>query len=293
MHRAVAAAVTVLLAPLDYGFCHGDLHEQITRISERIAAAPGDADLLLRRAELHRLHRDWSAAEKDYARAALLAPDSAGVPFGRAKLHFERRRPRAALGELNQLLSAQPNHVEALVMRARVQRQLGRNKTAAIDFARATAAAPEPQPEYYLEGAEALAAAGELQRGASVLADGLARLGPVPALVLAAIELDLRLRRFDSALLRIDRAIQASPRKELWLERRGDVLKSAGRPAESAQAYRDALAAIAALSPRLRNTRSMVELHQRLQTKVTPVPTEPGAAPRLPSAVGHEPGAGR
>ncbi len=75
----------------------------------------------------------------------------------------------------------------------------------------------------------------------------MAALGPLVSLGFEAIDLEVRLRRFDAALARIDQLSAGSPRRESWLVRRGEILEAAGRDAEARQAYESAMDAIAAL----------------------------------------------
>src|SRR5688572_33256037 len=41
---------------------HGDLHERIAALTKQIDDAPTNAELYLKRGELHRAHRDWKLA---------------------------------------------------------------------------------------------------------------------------------------------------------------------------------------------------------------------------------------
>jgi hypothetical protein len=74
---ALCLVAAVALAP--QAAAHGDLHEQIQAVTARRAEAPASAPLHLKRAELHRAHRQWEAALADYARVAALDPDLAAT----------------------------------------------------------------------------------------------------------------------------------------------------------------------------------------------------------------------
>src|SRR5262245_13656636 len=52
---------------------HGDLHDQIASVTQRLQSAPS-AELFLKRGELHHAHSDYDAALKDFDRAAELDP---------------------------------------------------------------------------------------------------------------------------------------------------------------------------------------------------------------------------
>ena len=256
---------------------HGDLHEQIVAVSQRIKADPSNADLVLRRAELYREHEQWPQANADYDRAARLAPDKPAVSLGRGKLYLAMGKLDAARASLDRVLAAQPTHVDALATRAQVLQAQGEHLAAAADYAQAIAIASSPEPDFYLGRARSLSAA-QPARDDDALAsldEGLARLGKLPSLSLAAIELQVRRGEFDDALQRLDRLREAQPRQEAWLERRGDILMAAQRPDQATQAWQDSLAALEALPPRLRGTGAMLELRKRLTQRLQKVSPRP------------------
>ena len=94
----------------------------------------------------------------------------------------------------------------------------------------------------------------------------MARLGPVPALQMFAIELELKRGRVDAALLRLDKVAAQSPRKETSLARRGEILMQAERRNEARAAYAAALAAIEALPASARQTKAIVDLEGRVRS---------------------------
>ena len=75
----------IALAPL-IAFAHGDVHERIAAVNERIAQDTNNATLYIQRGELHREHQDWPAATADYDRAAQLDLKLSRVDFYRARL---------------------------------------------------------------------------------------------------------------------------------------------------------------------------------------------------------------
>ena len=263
----VAMLVSVALARV--AFAHGDLHEQIVGVTAQIEKNPDSADLFLKRAELHRLHEQWPAAAADYDRAEKLAPSAPAIHLGRGKLLLATGRLDDAKGELDKFIAAKPGHIEALVTRARIEALRKQPLAAAEDFARAIALAPRPEPDLYHERAQALAAAGDdhIPEALRCLDEGTAKLGNLPTLGLYAIDLELRRKDFDAALARLEKLSAASPRKETWLERRGDILTAAGRPVEARQSYLDALEAMRALPQQRRFTKTTMELEQRLNQK--------------------------
>ena len=265
---------------------HGDLHEQIASVTIQIRQDPHNAMLFLKRGELYRAHGDWDAAQTDYELVAQFAPEFAPIDFFRGRMLLEAGRVEAARKNLDRFLEKQPNHADALIARARVFVQLGEGEAAANDFTRAIALLPEPKPDFYLERAQALISAGDLHVAYALrgLDEGIKRLGPLIALRVRAIDLELLRKNFDGALARLEQIIAQSPRPETWLARKGDILEQAGRTVEAREAFAAALKAIESLPPNHRKTRSMVALENRLR----PALELPGPASTVTKQSSHQ-----
>jgi tetratricopeptide (TPR) repeat protein len=261
--RAIAA---LALAVATTAVAHGPLLEQIEAVTAQIEQDPSAARLYLRRGELHRIHEDWDAAIADYDRAAALAPADDTIDFLRGRALLEAGRAVAARVVLDRYLALHPDHAEARVARARALAALGQFRAAAADYTRAIDRLPRPDPDLYLERARAELAAQEIRSALAGLDAGMARLGPVPALQMLAIELELKLGRVDAALARLEKAAAQSPRKETWLARRGEILAQAGRRKEARAAYVAALAAIEALPANARQTMAMADLESQVRS---------------------------
>lgn len=272
--RAVKAALAVFSCSWLIGVlpavAHGPINEQITALTKQIQQDSQNAALYLRRGELHSHHRDWNAALADYERAARLDPTLAVVDLPRGRTLVEAGQYDQAKSALDRFLAKHPHHAEALATRAQVLAKLGHRLAAAEEYGRAIAAGEgrdRPNPQYYLERARALAAEGgdhvdEALRG---LDEGVARLGPIVTLQLAAIKLELTRQRYDAALARLETIAAQSPRKEAWLARRGEILEQAGRAVQARLAYEHALAATESLPPRHRQTRATVGLEAEIR----------------------------
>jgi predicted Zn-dependent protease len=262
----LAAWLAAGAAPL---FAHGDLHEQIDALSAELEREPGRVDLLLRRAELHRLHQDWKASASDYDRAERLDPKSVTLHLGRGLLLADQDKLDGARKELDKAIATNPAHVDAHIARARVLAKQGKADAAADDYRAAIAGAARAEPEYYDEAAQVLAATGDAGRehALALLEEGLSKLGHPASLELRALDLEIALRRYDAALARVDRLAAAATRTEGWQERRGDIQRLAGREDEARLSYRAALDAIARLPARLATTHATVELRTRVEGK--------------------------
>lgn len=246
-------------------WAHGDLHEQITAVTAKIHEQPNNVELILRRAELHRLHGEFPPALRDCDRAEKLDAKLASSDFVRGKVFFDSGDLTKARVALDRFLKSQPKHVEALVTRARTLIKLREYELAAADFSVAIANAHAPEPDFFLERAQAWQSATQVTHALESLDDGVAKLGHVASLELPAIALDLQLRRFDDALARVDALAAQSARKDIWLARRAEILERAGRSNEARAEFEKAAAALEEVPAARRQN----ETSQKLRAEIT------------------------
>lgn len=264
----MASALALALAGPAY--THEGLHEQIAAVSARIVQDPGSAELYLKRADLRRLHEEWNAALGDYRAAERRSPALIGIPLGRGQLLLARGRYEQARRELDKVILASPNHVDALVARARAFVGLGKGRDAAADFSRTIVVAQQPEPEWYLERAQALVAKDHTRTDEALtgLDDGLRRFGLLPTLGLYAVELEQARGDIDAALARLDGMRANAGRQETWWERIGDVQARAGRTEQARESYAKGRQACVELPARLRDTAATHALELRLSEKL-------------------------
>lgn len=264
MNRRVVTLMLAiaLAAPLS---AHEGIHEQLAQVTAEIARQPHNAALFLKRAELHRLQGEWENASRDHDHARRIDPALAMIDLGRGLLLLDRGRAAEALDPLYRYVKARGQDIRGHEALAHALMAIGKPSAAADEFAAALAPVTHPEPELVLHYARALVAAKRSGEALESLDAMQARLGSLVTLQLAAIDIELSSGNYDAALRRLDAAAADAPRKETWLERRGDILRRAGRDAEARNAYQSALAAIATLPTERRFTRAMKELEKRLE----------------------------
>lgn len=246
---------------------HGDLHDRIESVTKAIEKKPSDPGLYLERGQLHGLHGQWDAALADFARVSHLDPHLIAVEFCKGQMLFDAGRYEEAERCLSAFLTVEPNHATALATRARTLVKLEHPIAAAADFSRAITATTEPKPEYYIERAQALAStqAGRIGDGIDGLEQGIKEMGPVFTLQFHALELEIKAKRYDEALKRLDQIAASSNRKERWAAQRAEILESAGRTKEAYAAYARAFQLFEALPPARKKEPAMVTLGERLR----------------------------
>jgi len=245
---------------------HGDVHEQIQKLTEEIARNPKNAQLHLRRGRLFRIHGDFDKALADFDSAEKLDPKMEILDLERGETYLDAEQPQKAKAALDRFLARHPAQDRALLARGRVQVKLGFFAAAAKDFTAAIEHGSELRPEYFIERAQAQLRVKNPDLDAVVkgLDEGIRKLGPAVTLHLQAIEVELKAKAWDAALARVDELAKQSPRRENWLARRGDILVQAGRRDEARTAYNAALEALHSLPERLRWLKATQELEVQI-----------------------------
>jgi tetratricopeptide (TPR) repeat protein len=248
-------------------------------LTQQIEAATNNpARLYLERGELEREHGLWGAAGADYDRAAQLDPGLPGVILCRARLLANRGQWEAARDVFGEAFGRNSGDGEAWIGRARVLMKLGQRQAAIADFWRGLERLREPQPEYVVELAQALAAEGQVEEALRALDEGIKKLGPILSLQGYALDLELGRKHRDAALARLETILVRAARKETWFARRGDILLEAGRPAEARKSYEAALAAVNRLPRRLQQSPGMVKLQAEVNTALGGITNALGSA---------------
>lgn len=249
---------------------HGDLHERISELSVQIKADGKNAAIVyFERGELYRQHGDWTLALRDFNAAEKRSSKIVPINFARGRTLFAAERFYEAKVALDKYIAIAPTHAEALAMRAQTLAKLGNHADAVDDFTRAINNFAAPDLDCFLQRADSLIALGQSRVALAGLEEGMQKFGPVISFQLRAIELEIALKNYPSALSRLDSIIVQSPRKETWLARRGEILEQAGRRAEAEKTYLDALNALEGLPASRRAAPAMNALETQIRGSLT------------------------
>lgn len=260
-----ALSLMLVLTCERQAWAHADLLAFIARLTAQINTNQNDADALIQRADLYRLHGNWDEARADHAAAGRIAPGSTSLLLGQAQLQVDLGEDSSARTAYDAVLSRDPTNAAALFGRAPVLARLGERKAAIADYSRGLALSAFPQPGHFLERAGLQAAEYGADEAIKGLEEGLARLGWMVALQKAAIELELQRQQTDEALARLETIITRSNRKETWLAWKGEILLTAGRTQQAQDVLSAALKAIDGLPPRMRTSPGMTELRAKVE----------------------------
>ncbi|MCA9709136.1 MAG: tetratricopeptide repeat protein, partial [Myxococcales bacterium] len=222
-------------------------------LGERIAAAPDDADLRLRRAELRRRQGHPKDALADLRVAARLRPDARVVWLQQALALSELGRAREAERLLDRFLAAGPPTADALAERARLREADERLELARADLDAAIAV--RPTPELVLARGRLDERRGRLDDAAAGYREGLRALGPAVVVQLALVDADRRRGAPEAALALLDDLLRTGSPRADWILMRAEILDELGLPA-------------AATVERLR---ALLEAHAAVRHRPTPL----------------------
>jgi predicted Zn-dependent protease len=229
---------------------HGTFHDRLIHLQTEINAAPGDALLHCRMAELRCEHGDFTEALAAVARAEQIDPAFALLDLVRGDIYLQGGRLPEARAALDRYLEKSPKNARALLLRARTKVAATERKEALVDYRAALSETASPEPDLIQEVSDALAAQGMAEEALAVLDSGLCTLGAIPSLTLRAMDLEVATGRYDAALARVDALQKSAPRPEPWMAKRAGLLAQANRK-DDARAAWTALAKHLAALPNL------------------------------------------
>ena len=235
---------------------HGDLHDRIMRITAEIQESPS-AGLFFKRGLLHLEHGEAESALADLSETERLSPGALEIDPPRAEALMLLGKDSDALEVLYRCLDREPSASRCLLLRARVFVRMGKKDHAVHDYRKTLSLVSNPEPDLLLEVSKALVENKQDAEALEVLDQGIARLGPLPPLVSAAVEIDVGNGNIGCALTRIDIAQAAAPRPEPWMASRASILARVGRTGESKAAWKSLLDRISSLPPNERSSHAM------------------------------------
>jgi tetratricopeptide (TPR) repeat protein len=237
-------------------FPHGELHDRISQITGELRESPS-APLFFKRGCLHLEHGEAEAAVADFREVDRLTPGEFETDPLRAKGLMMLGKDSDALEVLDRFLDRNPSASRCLVLRARVLGRMGKPDSAILDYRKALALVSKPEPDLLLEISKSLAENKQRTAALEVLDQGMSRLGPLPSLVNAAVEIEFESGNIEGSLRRIEVARDASPRPEPWMACRASILARAGRITESRNAWKFLLDRVSSLPPSERSSHAM------------------------------------
>jgi len=266
----LAALVCAFIFLLPIGRAHEQAAVKVFMYTQDLKRDPANVDLRLSRGRaLAELSRTDEAAA-DFKRVLELDPSLDIALFEMGTLLDGAERYAEALEWFERYAHAKPDSAGAHLWRGRTLAKLARDADAISAYARSIELSSQPSPEAFSELADIHARDGEngRLRAIETLDDGIKRVGFIITLELRALDFELAGNDTSSALIRLDRIIAKSPRKETYLARKAEILRTAGRSEEARVADIEALHSIEALSHARRSAPAVKELESKIRTRL-------------------------
>ncbi len=259
----------ILLLPT-FVWAHGDLHQRIQILTNKIKIDNKDPELFLKRAELYRQHQEWSSAIKDFKKVRELNPQHPLLSYLFGKLLIEANKPIEAKKELDQFIKLNPNHGPAFLYRARTWVKLKNKQEAEKDYNQAIHFFSPPEPDLYLERANIVFSMGKpfQEKALQGLDEGIKTIGPIVTLINQAINFEREIGKYKQAIKRIELLPEKLKSHPFWLNIKGDILIEAGKNEEAKQTFYLALKKIKSFSARRQQTRATKKLEEEIQQKL-------------------------
>ena len=170
--RAILLLFLVTAAPLAG---HGFVDQEIAEVTRRLETKPGDVDLLMRRATLHRAHEDYAAAKADLVAVKKDSRRHSEALLRLASLERGQGKLAAADSALARYFSMGGKAPEAYREKARLHTDQKRAKAAAGAWLKYLSLAKQPTADEFIEAAETINTSGDPSAAQLTVQRGLKR----------------------------------------------------------------------------------------------------------------------
>lgn len=242
---------------------HGDIHQRMQRLDREIAREPNNLELRLKKAEMLLIDQHAAEAYVEFSRILELAPRRNDVLLQLAKAQLLLKQYDAAKLSVDRLLQQADNdalRVRVFLLGGEVLSAAGKWLDAAQAYQKAIELSEPLEPDSVLFAANAFRQAGQVEQAIDALNNGISRLGPLQTLDEQALELEIQSRRYDAALVRVERMLVSKQRLPFLFYQKGLILDKVTRSEQAKLAYQQALDAISSMSAAKQATPSVLNL---------------------------------
>lgn len=184
-------------------FPHGDQHQLLLELTDRIAQYPDSTELYLERGELLLLHEDFKAAQSDFHFCIHHKLLNTRAYLGLSKSLWPDRQADSSLFYVNLALDLNVAHPTALEWKGFLLQQMGRYCESAETYVYLLSLAAQPSPSLFIDASQAQALCPETnaeQKSILILMDGMDRIGRLHVLEKELVGVYLHFNRLDEAI---------------------------------------------------------------------------------------------
>ena len=252
-------------------FAHGDLHERIVKLSQKIDSFPNSAELHFQRGKLYFHHEDYKEAINDLEFSIELEYDDIMALLILAKSHLALDNPIKSVDICNHILSEFPDNVHFNKVLAQSYYLQEEFRLAAFAFEEVLKYSLRTFPENYLDAAKAwymIESEEGLSKAILTLDNGIAKLGQIHSLLAFQLELYESEEDYENAILVQHKITGLSPRKERAYYRLALLYDEAQNENQAQIHYNLALHSWNELPHRVRSTIGMIELQNKINSSL-------------------------
>jgi predicted Zn-dependent protease len=241
---------------------HAGTHEQLEQVNRKIEADPQNQYLVIQRGIIYSHAGQVDLAIADFTQATTLG-DPVLVAHEMGVAYYRKGDLVQSQRYFESYLQRFPNHAPSYEYRARVYRDMGQLALAVDNMERYFELEERPNPGNYIATAELLLALDEdsAAPALAMLDSGIERLGLVPQLQRAAIDIEKRRGHYAAAIDRLESLKQALGGSVAWQVDMAELLILDGRY----QQAEDYLLASRQQLSSLRKTPARLQLGERIE----------------------------
>ncbi|MGH7902336.1 MAG: tetratricopeptide repeat protein [Thermodesulfobacteriota bacterium] len=267
---------TIVMIPASDASSHPLTSELYNLLTDKIDKDPTNSELYLKRGEVLRNSGQWDKALLDFERSSQYNPNLNQIFLAKGLIFQKAGWPYMAEFFLRRYLSTTPNHPKALLFLARSLSAQGRNIGAVDTYTEFLKINPNHKPDYFIERAKVQVALKRYEDTVKGLDEALNLLGPITSLNKMALEIQIKNKSYNAALMRLNSLINNSPQREVWMMRRGEVFELMGNIKEAKSSFEEALISIEKRPEHRRRVPALVGLKEKIKYSLARIEGETG-----------------
>lgn len=255
---------------IGYSFAHGDLHERIVEVTKEIKVHPDSVYLYLKRGKLYYQHESYQKSIYDLNTSKRLGYNSVEQKLLFANAYFKLEDYKTSLSYSENILSFDSENVHAHKIKAKTFLKLGEFRKSAEAFEDLINYATQSFPQNYIDASiawELLDNDEGNKRANSIIEKGIENLGHLISLYNRLIELSVKQKNYDFAIVKQYHVISLSPRKETAYYKLSELYILNGNPKKALENLNLAKEHYNRLPVRLQSTSFMKELIDNIKSK--------------------------
>jgi len=253
-------------------FGHGDLHERILLLSEKIVSNPDSASLYFERAKLYFYHKEFSLSIDDLNSSGKLGYEDPLKDLFYAKANQKLNNYNKTLKYTSKILAEDTANVNAIKIQAEVFFDQENYLQSANAYDNLINSSRRTLPENYLNASDAWRLCSskiDQKKAIDILDRGMEELGELPVFLTRKKEYFIQDNQMQKALDVQKTIIHSSQRKEKKYLEAAEIAMMMGNTEQANVYLKEAENAFNKLPPRLKSNKAMKELFASIQnTKI-------------------------